>query len=97
MFTTNIVRMDKQGRICISSLFDKVPYAVAILYVIGDTKIQLIDAEYAPIGLPSSCIITLDEKNRIVIPKWLRRQFNTTEWCFGVNEKGDKFLFPKKD
>ena len=89
--------MDKQGRICISSLFDEVPSSVAILYTVGNTKIQIVDTKNSPKGLPSSCIKVLDAKSRITIPGWLRDQFETNEWFLGIDEKGNKFLFPKKD
>ena len=97
MFAVSIARMDKQGRIRISPLFDEIPSSVAILYTIGDAKIQIVDAKKSPEGFPSSCVRTIDPTARMTIPRWLRDQFKTSEWFLGIDEKGNKFLFPKKD
>ena len=95
MYIIGVSKIDKQGRVLITGLFGKkeVKRVLAVVDV-GYESILLLpleDDQEIEFGIP----LTIDEKNRLIIPKWMRAEIpGITELSLMIDN--DKhYLSPK--
>ena len=98
MYIVGTTEIDRQGRINISGLFgSRKVRKVVVAIDPGEEAILLKPipegSEEADIdsGVPSK----IDDKNRIIVPKWVRDELGTTTKFSLVYNNGDYYIFPK--
>lgn len=93
MYIIGINDVDKNGRVNVSGLFGAEKVENVILAVdVGTEQVEVILAEKNPgFGIPQK----IDDKNRLVLPKWIRKELgNCAEVCLVVHDDR-RFLSPK--
>ena len=92
MYVLGESRIDSQGRTIIAELFgNQKPSEVVLAIDIDKEMIAIIPVSKAPdFGTKTP----VDDKNRIVIPKWMRSQLGVNE-VYLVYDNGTHYLSPK--
>ncbi len=93
MYIIGINDVDKNGRVNVSGLFGAEKVENVILAVdVGTEQVEVILAEKNPgFGIPQK----IDDKNRLVLPKWLCRELGDSARICLVVDGDRRFLSPK--
>lgn len=100
MYIYGKTAIDKNGRILLSDFFssEELPKKVALAVDVKLRQIVVLESNKRP---EFGASIPLDEKNRIIIPKWLREELepslNEKKELFFVYDEGKRYLSPKSD
>lgn len=90
MYIVDCLKIDKQGRIHITSLFENVPEKV-IIYIDSDTKeLEIIDYKKFKGKDRDKFARCVDEKKRVFLPKWVRSQAKSSIIYVAVDEGSKK-------
>ncbi len=93
MYIISVNDVDKSGRVNVSGLFGAEKVENVILAVdVGTEQIEVIPADKNPaFGIPQK----IDDKNRLVLPKWLCKELGDCARICLVVDGDRRFLSPK--
>ncbi len=93
MYIIGKVKADCQGRINVSNLFKgQTPKQVVLVVDVEQEQILILNTdEKCDFG----AIQTIDEKNRLILPKWILEEVGNYREFFLVVENGKKYISPK--
>lgn len=90
MYIVDCLKIDKQGRIHITSLFEQVPEKVVCLINSETKELEIIDFKKFNGKDKETYYRCVDGKKRVFLPKWIRDQSKTSAIYVAVNENSKK-------
>ena len=90
MYIVDCLKIDKQGRIYITSLFESIPEKVICIINSNTKELEIIDYKKFNGEEKDRYARCVDEKKRIFLPKWIRDQSKTSTIYVIVNENSKK-------
>ena len=87
--------VDKQGRINISGLFDGNPKQIVPVVDINSEMVQLIPVDNYDNKLNFGIPVNVDDKNRIVLPKWIRDELEEAIELLFIIDGEKRLLSPR--
>ncbi len=84
----NIVKMDKQGRICLGAFLRDDVKVLALEYAIDPNLVFIFAPNFKEDSFFCYPTVTVDSKKRIIIPSWMRTYLDTE--MFGIAFSEDR-------